>query len=116
LTPGPSRGTDLVDETLSPSSGTSGDSNGSVTNAMESLTTDSGAAETAMEVDEAAATSASAKAKPNLALHQQVPISTEKVSGQIFIADYVPRRKCHVKTADFVKFFRQLYTKKFLGL
>ena len=76
--PVPSRGTEN-DETFSPSSGTSADSNGSVTNAMESLTTD-GTTETAMEVDEAApaATTASAssattsKPKPSMALHHQI--------------------------------------------
>jgi len=76
---GPSRGTEN-DETFSPSSGTSADSNGSVTNAMESLTTD-GTAETAMEVDEAAPTTATtaaatsgttSKPKPSMALHHQI--------------------------------------------
>ena len=71
LPPGPSRGSEN-DETFSPSSGTSADSNGSVTNAMESLTTD--AADAAMEVDDvpSAAATSTAKPKPNLALHHQI--------------------------------------------
>jgi len=71
------RGGTENDETFSPSSGTSADSNASVTNAMDALSTDG--AETAMEVDEAATTTAAAgsstlksKEKPSLALHHQI--------------------------------------------
>lgn len=70
--PGPSRTTEN-EETFSPSSGTSADSNGSVTNAMESLTTD--ATDTVMDVDDVAPSAAStstSKPKPNLALHHQI--------------------------------------------
>ena len=72
------RGGTENDETFSPSSGTSADSNASVTNAMESLSTDG--AELPMEVDEAASTSTATttstalkpKEKPSIALHHQI--------------------------------------------